>query len=37
MPASLAMQAFFTVLGNTTCWLAAYRIYEASKADNAGA
>jgi hypothetical protein len=26
-------QAFFTVLGNATCWAAAYRIYAASKAD----
>jgi len=31
------LQAGFTVLGNATCWLAAWRIYAASKTDNAGA
>lgn len=31
------LQAFFTVLGNATCWAAAYKIYAASKADNSRA
>jgi hypothetical protein len=26
------MQSLFTVVGNTTCWIAAYRIYADSKA-----
>lgn len=28
----VALQSFFTVVGNTTCWIAAYRIYADSKA-----
>ncbi len=29
----VALQAFLTVVGNCTCWWAAYRIYAASKAE----
>ena len=25
------MQALLTVVGNTTCWIAAYRIYDANQ------
>ena len=27
----VTLQAALTVLGNTTCWIAAYRIYEGAK------
>jgi hypothetical protein len=27
----VALQAFLTVVGNFTCWLAAYRIYAAAQ------
>ncbi|KAF6250621.1 hypothetical protein COO60DRAFT_1570198 [Scenedesmus sp. NREL 46B-D3] len=33
----VALQAFLTVLGNCTCWLAAYRIYSAAQAENSSA
>jgi len=29
----VSMQAGLTVLGNFTCWLAAYRIYEAAQTE----
>jgi hypothetical protein len=28
----VALQSLFTVVGNTTCWIAAYRIYADSRA-----
>eukprot|EP00878_Enallax_costatus_P008426 GHUV01008807.1.p1 GENE.GHUV01008807.1~~GHUV01008807.1.p1 ORF type:complete len:191 (+),score=26.79 GHUV01008807.1:75-647(+) len=31
----VAVQAFLTVVGNCTCWYAAYRIYEAAQAQKA--
>lgn len=33
----VALQAFLTLLGNFTCWAAAYRIYVAATSDDNGA
>ncbi|WIA11194.1 hypothetical protein OEZ86_002176 [Tetradesmus obliquus] len=33
----VALQAFLTVVGNCTCWLAAYRIYSAAQAEKSSA
>jgi hypothetical protein len=31
----VALQAFLTVVGNCTCWWAAWRIYDAAQAEKA--
>lgn len=33
----VALQAFLTVVGNCTCWIAAYRIYTAAQAEQPSA